>query len=303
MACFKFPKRICQEINSACLRFWWGQKKEERKIHWKNWLKLTLSKNLGGLGFRDLEVFNDALLAKQAWRVLQEPNALWVKILKGLYFHDRDFFETRKGSRASWSWSSLLVGRDFLKDKVLLQGVFFVSSGYHCLKQDLPVQLSDTASSSHTVNPKGIWNERCNVIYNKVQVNVQGTLNKIKSAIYEFLSSHRPLLSCFRKKTKESNQVENWKAPLIGWIKFNCDGGYNPTLKKASIGVVVLDHEGRLIDGMSKVVNADNPLTAEAFEVNEGVKRAVNNGHTNVEFETDSVILCSAVSCSSKDIN
>jgi hypothetical protein len=43
--------------------FWWGDEKGQRKIHWLAWEKLLLSKNLGGLGFRDMRLFNQALVA------------------------------------------------------------------------------------------------------------------------------------------------------------------------------------------------------------------------------------------------
>ena len=33
MSLFKLPKSICDNINSLVARYWWGQNREERKIH------------------------------------------------------------------------------------------------------------------------------------------------------------------------------------------------------------------------------------------------------------------------------
>ena len=62
MAYFKFPKKLCEAMNRSIARFWWRKKEDERKIHWKSWFAMTMAKNLGGLGFKDLEMFNNALL-------------------------------------------------------------------------------------------------------------------------------------------------------------------------------------------------------------------------------------------------
>ncbi|XP_028790547.1 uncharacterized protein LOC114746497 [Neltuma alba] len=68
------------------------------------------------MGFRDLEVFNKALLAKTAWRLIQNLDDLWCRILKGVYFPKSDFLKARKGSKASWAWTSILEGREVLKE-------------------------------------------------------------------------------------------------------------------------------------------------------------------------------------------
>ena len=68
----------------------------ERKIHWKSWPSMSMAKNIGGLGFKDLEIFNNALLTKQVWRMVMKSDALWARVLKGIYFHNGKIMEAKK---------------------------------------------------------------------------------------------------------------------------------------------------------------------------------------------------------------
>ncbi|BFG34431.1 hypothetical protein CerSpe_207050 [Prunus speciosa] len=114
MNIFRFPTFLCNELNSIMANFWWGQAGNERKIHWINWESMCRPKLEVGLGFRNFQEFNMALLAKQVWGLILEPNAWWVKVIRGRYFPDSNFLEARRGCRASWAWSSLLEARDVI---------------------------------------------------------------------------------------------------------------------------------------------------------------------------------------------
>lgn len=118
MNCFKFPKSLFKHITSELAKFWWGHD-DQRGIHWQSWEALCRPKQLGGLGFRDLEDFNQALLAKQGWRIFNQPSSLWVQVLKARYFPNENFLEDRIGSSPSWLWASLLHGRQLLSNHLI----------------------------------------------------------------------------------------------------------------------------------------------------------------------------------------
>lgn len=96
------------------MEFWWNNLENKNKIHWVGFDKLTMSKNLGGIGFKDLELFNQALLTKQAWRILSEPNSLFSRFYKIRYFVNSLFLESVIGRRPSYVWRSILFRRELL---------------------------------------------------------------------------------------------------------------------------------------------------------------------------------------------
>lgn len=114
MSCFELPVSLCKRIQSVLTRFWWDDKEGERKISWISWDKMTLPKGLGGLGFRDIQAFNHALLAKISWRILTKPDCLLARVLLGKYCHKASFLKTPSASAISHGWRGILAGRDLL---------------------------------------------------------------------------------------------------------------------------------------------------------------------------------------------
>ncbi|XP_057426577.1 uncharacterized protein LOC130720010 [Lotus japonicus] len=117
MAIVQFPKSFCLSLHAIVSRFWWRGYKKDRGIHWRRWNYMSKKKIEGGLGFRDFQHQNVACLTKQAWRLEENPNALWASILKAVYYPNTNFLQASTGRRASWMWKSILEGRNLLRRK------------------------------------------------------------------------------------------------------------------------------------------------------------------------------------------
>lgn len=60
------------------------------------------AKEIGGMGFRDIVAFNKAMLAKQIWRLVHNPDSLAVRVLKSKYFKNGKVMEVRAGHKPSF---------------------------------------------------------------------------------------------------------------------------------------------------------------------------------------------------------
>ncbi|KAK4384612.1 Retrovirus-related Pol polyprotein from type-1 retrotransposable element R2 [Sesamum angolense] len=108
MSCFELPDSLLREIESIATNFFWSNM-ERNKIHSVAWDKMCISKKEGGLDFRKMEMFNVAMLAKQGWRIISNPNLLISCILKARYYPDNDFLHGKIGYNPSFTWRSILA--------------------------------------------------------------------------------------------------------------------------------------------------------------------------------------------------
>ncbi|XP_040367431.1 uncharacterized protein LOC121050669 [Rosa chinensis] len=104
--CNAAPSHLCNELQRLMEKFWWGDKGDDNKIHWVSWDKLCVLKLEGGLGFRDMHLFNLSLLAKQGWRLIHRPKSLVAPLFKAKYHPNVDFMDAELQSGVSFTWIS-----------------------------------------------------------------------------------------------------------------------------------------------------------------------------------------------------
>ncbi|XP_062028872.1 uncharacterized protein LOC133744858 [Rosa rugosa] len=98
-----------------------GSTNDKRKIHWKTWNALCNPKEEGGLGFRSLSNFNSAMLVKQVWRVISNPNSLFARLYKAKYYPTESFWTAELHTSPSYSWKSIFSTRELLQESVYWQ--------------------------------------------------------------------------------------------------------------------------------------------------------------------------------------
>ena len=115
MGCFKLPVSLCNEIEALIKKNLWGQRGDRRKIHWVKWEEMAKFKTIRGMGFRDLAMFSDSLLAKQAWQLLHNKTSLFYKVFKARCFPNSlhsSLMKAIDSRMGSYVWKSILRGRD-----------------------------------------------------------------------------------------------------------------------------------------------------------------------------------------------
>ena len=75
------PIGINMKIDKACRKFIWSGTSNQQRMSMVSWDTLCKPKAYGGLGLKELNVMNKALLMKLSWRIISAKDSLWVQVL------------------------------------------------------------------------------------------------------------------------------------------------------------------------------------------------------------------------------
>ena len=69
---------------------------EAKKIPLVSWENVCKPKEYGGLGLRNASSVNKAFMVKLGWRLINEKDSLWVRVLRSKYKCGADLMPTMK---------------------------------------------------------------------------------------------------------------------------------------------------------------------------------------------------------------
>lgn len=112
---FLLPVRITNDIARNLTKFWWKTSQHSSsRISWISWDRMTKHKVSGGMGFQSFKDYNLAMLGKQGWRFLINPDSLVTRVYKARYFGDSDFLNANLGNNPIFIWHSILEAKELL---------------------------------------------------------------------------------------------------------------------------------------------------------------------------------------------
>lgn len=115
MTTTKIPKKVLHKLTGLIRRFFWDKVDKTRFLALIAWEKLTIPIGMGGLGLKNLETMNEALLMKMLWRLAAGSNALWAEQLRGKYLLSSDLWHSNRLYRCTNFWRGILVLRPQLE--------------------------------------------------------------------------------------------------------------------------------------------------------------------------------------------
>jgi hypothetical protein len=78
-------------------------------MYWFAWWKLCYPKNEGGMGFMDFHSFYMSMLAKQVWRLVNDPESLCARVLRAKYYPHGDILKAGPKASSSYTWQSMFA--------------------------------------------------------------------------------------------------------------------------------------------------------------------------------------------------
>nr|GFA16724.1 RNA-directed DNA polymerase, eukaryota [Tanacetum cinerariifolium] len=111
------PSTVNNKLESLRSNFFWGSDVNGKKIPWISWRLVLASKEKGGLNIGSLYSLNHALIQKWRWRFFNNPQALWVILIKSIHGEHGDGSSFYNHVRDQGVWGRIVRSINSMHEK------------------------------------------------------------------------------------------------------------------------------------------------------------------------------------------
>ncbi|GLT27312.1 hypothetical protein SLA2020_023190 [Shorea laevis] len=115
------PKKVLKNIDSACRNFIWSGKWNQSAMALVAWDDMCTPRCEGGLGIKQLDIWNRAALSKLVWLICNNHDNIWVHWAKQVLLKGKNFWEVEIPTNCAWTWRQILKLRPMLKKFIWVQ--------------------------------------------------------------------------------------------------------------------------------------------------------------------------------------
>ncbi|GAU37643.1 hypothetical protein TSUD_220690 [Trifolium subterraneum] len=267
MSVYLVPDSTIKDIERLMNSFWWGGGNNNKGIRWLAQDRMTHTKAQGGMGFRDLHIFNLALIAKQGWHMMTKPHTLVAKLYRARW-------SIGNGASIKVMSEPWLRGQDSAwLPSPQSQGSVFFSVGSDV---GTAITADNQCKSGYSRSPN-------NQVWNDVAEPGRSIGIKARHLWEEWLSVQQVQLD--RRPHQQQQQVADWQKPTIGWYKCNVDAAFHRELNKTSSWWCLRDYMGRFVTAKTTWMEGNcSIMEGESAALLEAMKQMEQQGKSHVIF-------------------
>ncbi|XP_057489421.1 uncharacterized protein LOC130775286 [Actinidia eriantha] len=113
------PAGVRSKVIQLCRNFLWSGNCNSNKKPLVAWNEVTLPKSEGGLGIRNIKIWNKALLSKTLWDIHAKKDSLWVQWVHHIYMKSSTF----------WNYTAKHTDSPLIKQVIALRDEIIASEG------------------------------------------------------------------------------------------------------------------------------------------------------------------------------
>ncbi|VFQ98130.1 unnamed protein product [Cuscuta campestris] len=100
-----------QKVMAVCRNFLWSSSSEYKKPPLVKWEEVCRSKCEGGLGLKNLQVWNKACIMKLIWDIASKKDILWVKWVHSRYLKNKSIWSYENKPDDCYYWKKMMLVR------------------------------------------------------------------------------------------------------------------------------------------------------------------------------------------------